>query len=279
MTKQQLSKSAKTNITAILFFAFFISACTSNKTASQSYKERALEKIAVLEKLMAEAGVKSIDVKREETLLWFSKEFLKFADWDEANKDKVEKLFGYYGPYEKDKAKYAEELPDLERQKVVEMLDKGIETLGKILKGKITRRAVNSIEWENIEVGEDELLSNGKPVFLFDYFSKTVGSPLTNTSIYNDHLGAIFHGGENLYPVDHDRAINSFLLKEDGTFDEELMKEVTEIDNSNTGFLLYWNMGIPEWVEKKEPEVRKVARFLQATILTIHWLEMFGAKS
>ncbi len=222
-----------------------------------SYEQEALKKISRLEALMNKAKEKSIDVVREETLLWFSKEFLKFANWDETNKDAVEKLFGYYAQYEKDKEKYAEELPDLERQKVIEMLDKGIENLNLILEGSITRRPVNKIDWQNIEVGEDELLSNGKPVFLFDYFSKTVGSPLTNTNIYNDHLGAIFHGGENLYPVDHDRAINSFLLNEDGTFDEELMKEVTGISNTNVGFLLYWNMGIPEWLEKREPEVRK----------------------
>ncbi|MDQ8201477.1 hypothetical protein [Pelagicoccus sp. SDUM812003] len=58
------------------------------------------------------------------------------------------------------------------------------------------------------------LLINGKPIFLYDYFSKSVGRPLTDDRVYNDHLGAIFHGGENLYPVDHDRAINSFLLNE-----------------------------------------------------------------
>ena len=235
-----------------LFIVFFI-ACNKNVQPEQV----ALNKMNTLETLMEEARGKSIDVAREETLLWFSKEFLKFANWDEANKEAVEKLFGYYGPYKKDKTKYAEELPDLERQKVIEMLDKGIENLKQIINGKIKRRPVNKIDWQNIKVDEDMLLSNGKPVFLFDYFSKTVGSPLTNTSIYNDHLGAIYHGGENLYPVDHDRAINSFLLKEGGTFDEELMKEVTGISDKNVGFLLYWNLGIPEWVEKKEPEVRK----------------------
>ena len=237
-----------------LFVGFiFLHSCTVQLQPEQE----ALKKIEILESLMAEANAKGIDVTREETLHWFSKEFLKFADWDEANKEAVEKLFEYYGPYKKDKTKYAEELPDLERQKVIEMLDKGIEQLKMVLGGKQKRRPVNKIDWQNIEVGDDMLLSNGKPVFLFDYFSKTVGSSLSNSSIYNDHLGAIYHGGENLYPVDHDRAINSFLLKEDGSFDEALMKEVTDISDANVGFLLYWNMGIPEWVEEKEPEVRK----------------------
>lgn len=221
-----------------------------------SNEEIALEKIQKLSDMMDQARTQSIDVLREESLLWFAKEFIKFADWDEAHKPEIEKLFGYYGPYENEKAKYAEELPEFERIKVIEILDKGIATLQQVIDGSIVRPPVNPIEWDNIEVKKDMLLSNGRPVFLFDYFSKSVGIPLTNTDVYNDHLGAIYHGGENLYPVDHDRAINSFLLKEDGTFDEELMKELTMIPNTNTGFLLYWNLGIPEWVEKKEPEVR-----------------------
>ena len=39
----------------------------------------------------------------------------------------------YYGPYEKDKTKYAKELPDLERQKVIEILDKGIGNLKMVI--------------------------------------------------------------------------------------------------------------------------------------------------
>ncbi|MBY6212010.1 glycoside hydrolase family 42 [Microbulbifer agarilyticus] len=216
----------------------------------------ALDKISTLEAQVKKAQVKGLDVTREETTLWFAREFLKFANWDEQNRDAVAYMFGAYAPYEDRKEQLAEELPDFERSKVIEILDASIEELGKVIDGSIKRRPVPKIDWENIEVSDNMLLSNGKPAFLYDYFSKSVGRPLTDTAVYNDHLGAIYHGGENLYPVDHDRAINSFLLKEDGTFDDMLMKEVTDIDPSNVGFLIYWNMGIPEWVEKKEPEVR-----------------------
>ncbi|MER2490781.1 glycoside hydrolase family 42 [Catenovulum sediminis] len=215
------------------------------------------QKISVLTTKMELAKQQGIDVKREETVVWFAKEFLKYADWDEKNETAVEKAFSYYAPY-KDKSKQlAKELPDFERRKVIEILDAGIDELSAVMNGEIKRRAVNPVDWQNIEVADNMLKSNGRPIFLYDYFSKTVGQPLTNKAIYNDHLGAIFHGGENLYPVDHDRAINSFLLKEDGTYDQALLKEVTDIDNSNVGFLIYWNMGIPEWIEKREPEVRK----------------------
>ena len=227
------------------------------KKKELTVEEQAIEKIAVLENVMQEARSKSIDVTREETVLWFAKEFLKFANWDETNKEAIARLFGYELYYEPQKDSLAEILPDFERGKVIQILDKGIDDLGKELRGEIKRRPVNKVDWQNTKAGDNMFVSNGKPIFPYDYFSKTVGQPLTNEKIYNDHLGALYHGGENLYPVDHDRAINSFLLKEDGTFDEELMKELTGIPDTNIGFLYYWGMGIPEWVEKKEPEIRK----------------------
>ncbi|MEP4079546.1 alpha-amylase family protein [Haloferula sp.] len=226
--------------------------------ASADLEQEARSKIEILEGLMADAGEKSLDVTREETRIWFANEFLKFADWDEENIEANEYLFGvYHEPFRSQKKKYAQELPDFERQKVIEILDEGISTLEAVIAGDIVRRPVNKVDWQNIEVADDVLLSNGKPIFLYDYFSKSVGRPLTDTRVYNDHLGAIFHGGENLYPVDHDRAINSFLLKEDGTWDDGLLKEITGISDTNVGFLLFWNGGIPDWVLKKEPEANR----------------------
>lgn len=249
-------KSLITKYFSLLVLLLLVVGCKGEKK-ELTIEEEAIEKEGVLKSLMEEAHAKSIDVTREETILWFSKEFLKFANWDESNKDAVQKLFGYERYYADKKEQMAEELPDFERKKVIQILNKGIDDLKKELQGEIKRRPVNKVDWQNTKAANNMFVSNGKPSFPYDYFSKTVGQPLTNKDVYNDHLGAIFHGGENLYPVDHDRAINSFLLKEDGSFDEELMKELTGIPDTNIGFLIYWSMGIPEWVEEKEPEIRK----------------------
>ena len=220
-------------------------------------EQQARVKLTQLEQMMEQARAKDIDVAREETIVWFAQQFLKFANWDEANPETIERAFSYERYYAQDKVRLAAELPDFERKKVIQILDKGIDDLGRELRGEIKRRPVNKVDWQGTKAGDNMFISNGKPIFPYDYFSKTVGQPLTNTDIYNDHLGALYHGGENLYPVDHDRAINSFLLKEDGTFDQALMKELTDIPDTNIGFLVYWLMGIPEWVEKIEPEIRK----------------------
>ena len=248
-----MSTIKQTTIIRILFFAFsligFVSCGEKNPI-----EEEALNKISKLESLMDKAKTKSIDVTREETTLWFSKEFIKFANWDEAHFEDVEKIFGYYEPFKEDKTKYAQDLPDFERKKVIEILDKGINDLEQLIAGKRTRRPVSKVDWGNIEVEKDMFLSQGKPVFLYDYFSKTVGKQLTNKSIYNDHLGAIYHGGQRLYDVNMDRAINPYIINEDGTFNEKI-ELITEIPDTNVGFMILWNMGMPDWVHKQAPEL------------------------
>ncbi len=239
------------------FIKFVLSCLLLTNIGLAQLKNISQLKIETLETLMEEARNKSIDVTREEALLWFSREFLKFADWDETNKETIVRLFDAYLPYRENKFQAAEELPDFERQKVIDMLDKGIETLQNVLNGRIKRRPVPKLEWGDIIVGENMFLCNGKPVFLYDYFSKSVGIPLTDTRVYNDYLGAIYHGGSRLYKVDQDRAVNPFLLKKDRTFDEARLELIREIPNTNIGFLLFWNSGVPEWILEEEPEVTK----------------------
>lgn len=232
---------------------------TSKKIeATEASAAVARAKIAALRDLMASARAKGIDVKREETLLWFSEKFLDFANWDQAHRDQIAAAFGYYnGEFAERKNYYADKLPEFERSEVNAMLDKGIAEIRQVLAGQVDRPAVNPVDWQNVVKGNNALLSGGRPIFLYDYFSKTVGAPLTDTRVYNDHLGAIFHGGEKLYKANHDRAINTYLLQEDGTYDPDLLRNVTDISPSNIGFLYFWNMGYPDWMERQDPQVGK----------------------
>lgn len=235
-----------------------VDTATEQASVTNVYEQEARARLKTLESMMAEARSKGFDVTREETVVWFSEQFLKFANWDEANPEAIEAAFGYERHFAPNKERLATELPDFERSKVIEILDGGIENLNAVLSGEIVRRPVIKVDWQNTVAGDNMFVdADGKPMFPYDYFSKTVGQPLGHPDIYNDHLGALYHGGENLYPVDHDRAINSFLVNEDGTFDEELLKELTDIPDTNIGYLVAWLMGIPEWVEEKEPEIRK----------------------
>ncbi len=247
----------KISIVFLLYLIGSLISCVNKqkKEISLTLESKALAKISVLESLMNKAKEKSIDVTREETVMWFAKEFIKFANWDEKHQEETEKVFSYYRLYKNDSKEQAAALPDFERKKVIEILDTGIKSLTEVIDGKVKRRPVNKVDWQNIKVENDMFTSNGRPVFLYDYFSKTVGQPLTNKSIYNDHLGAIFHGGSTLYDTNKDRAINPYMLNEDGTFKPENLKLVTDIPNTNVGFMILWNMGMPDWVHKKAPEL------------------------
>lgn len=220
-------------------------------------EEEARKKIVRLQAMIADAKADGHDITREEAVVWYANEFLKFANWDAKNQEAVEYAFSQYRYWAADAKQRAAEVPDFQRREVNNILDKAMTELTAVMEGEVTRRPVHKVDWQNIEVTENLLKSGGKPTFLYDYFSKSVGRPLTDEGVYNDYLGNIYHGGQRLYDVDHDRAINSFLLNEDGTWNEERLSYISEIPDTNVGFLYYWIMGIPEWVERREPEVRK----------------------
>lgn len=233
----------KHNLFAILLL-FFIQGFSVN---AQNLTEEAHKKTAQLEKLMSKASKKGFDVTREETIIWFAKEFLKIAKWDEANIPFIQDSFEKFTPLKGDKAEMAKKLPDFERQKVIEILNKGISDLTMVLNGTIVRRPVAKVNWENIKVEKDQFTSNGKPVFLYDYFSKSMGNPTSDTNIYNDHLGNIDHIG----------GFTPNLLKEDRTFVQNPLNEAINHPDTKIGYLLLWNSSIPQWVKKQDPEVTK----------------------
>ncbi|SIT11623.1 beta-galactosidase [Zobellia uliginosa] len=214
---------------------------------AQDLERKAEKKITRLETLMSKAEREGFDVTREKTIIWFSKEFLKIARWDENNTDFIQSTFEEFKPLKGDKAQMAKDLPNFERKKVVEILDKGIANLTRVMNGTIVRRPVAKVDWENIKVEKDQFTSNGKPVFLYDYFSKSMGNPTLDSNIYNDHLGNIDRIG----------GVTPLLLNEDRTFNQRTLNRIVRHPDTKAGYLLLWNTNIPEWIEKQEPEVTK----------------------
>ncbi|WP_139957014.1 glycoside hydrolase family 42 [Flavicella sediminum] len=214
---------------------------------AQELSKTAKKKITQLEKLMSKAEKKGFDVTREETIVWFSKEFLKIAKWDEKNVTFIQNSFEKFKPLKGDKAEMAKNLPNFERQKVIEILDTGINNLNLVMDGTIIRRPVAKVDWENIIVEKDQFTSNGKPVFLYDYFSKSMGNPTSDSGIYNDHLGNI----------DHISGLTPKLLNEDRTFVQKILNKITNHPDTKVGYALLWSTGIPKWIEKQDPEVTK----------------------
>lgn len=213
----------------------------------QTLKQIALEKIVELEQLISQALAQGIDATREESALWFAKEFLVFADWDEANPEAIENFFAAYSPFKAQKSQYAEELPEFERQQVVNILDEALTNLAKVLAGSVQRRAVNKVDWANVEAQHDQFVSNGKPIFLYDYFSKSMGNATSDPRLYNDHLGN----------VDHLPSINPHWLYKNGSFNTTRTNSMIAHPSSKVGYALLWNSNMPAWMKEQEPEIEK----------------------
>lgn len=61
-------------------FAALVGTTIAQGQAQDSHNLLPLAKLDVLETIIQEAVAQKIDVRREETVVWFAKEFLKFAD-------------------------------------------------------------------------------------------------------------------------------------------------------------------------------------------------------
>ncbi|MHA6483332.1 S-layer homology domain-containing protein [Paenibacillus sp. strain BS8-2] len=198
-------------------------------------KAEAETKLAALEERMAAAKERGIDITREETVQWMSEQFLKFADWDEQHIALNAKLYEQMVLFKGQGDKLANELPDFERMEVIAMLDKAISELQKVLDGEIVRKPVPKMDWNNIALNGSSFETNGKPVFVYDYFSKPLNQSTMDSGLYNDHLGN----------VDHPKALSINFQNPDGTIDMERMKDLTERPNTNIGYLNLWHSGVP----------------------------------
>lgn len=200
-------------------------------------------KITELDSLVSVAKEKDFGTKREELALWVAKNFLIYADWDQANVSKNEILFGRYKDYKADKTDLANELPDRERRDVVKLLDAAILELTEVIKGKVVRRDVPMIDWENIKRGEDQLTCNDNPVFLFDYFSKSQGTSTTNQAVYNDYLGNI----------DHPNCISCHYLNSDYSIQNGRLNSINK-ESVKFGYTMLWHKPLAAW-QKSIPQV------------------------
>lgn len=219
----------------ILFILLFSFLAFANVCAA-SLKEQAEAKVIELEGLIEQAENKALDAEREKLALWVATEFIKFADWDEANKSLNEQLFAGFGPYAANKTQMAENLPDQERTDLIQVLNTAIEELTEVINGTVVRRAAVVPDWHNIAQGEDELVSNGKAVFLYDYFSKSFGVDGDDPDVYNDYLGN----------VDKTLSISSHYVNENMSAVKWRMDKLNK-SYDRVGYSLFWHKPLAAW--------------------------------
>ncbi|GKX28209.1 hypothetical protein SH1V18_06890 [Vallitalea longa] len=218
----------------------------------KSIESEARVKLLLLKELAKQAEDEGYDTERENCTIWMSEQFLEFADYDDLHIKENKYLFDCAPMYKtEDTKKLANELPNYERSEVLKMLEKSINDLQDVISGKNVRKTVNKVDWDNIMVKDDQFYnSNGKPVFLYDYFSKAHGADQDDPNLYNDYLGNIAH------PL----CMSAYLSKkENGGLTDKAYSDIIEYENKylpmkdNIGYMMLWHSGkvIPEWFINK----------------------------
>lgn len=206
------------------------------------------QKIQDFEKLVAEAESKGFDIEREKGVIWFAKEFAKYADWDDENIEVNQRMFALisnYRPDGKNAQDLAEELAGFERTEIINMIDDATDELNAVIAGEIVRRDVRMVDWEGIEHKGSNFYSNGKPVFLHDYFSKPLDMPTDDPTLFNDYLGNIINPA----------SINpSFVSDDNGTPVQSKYDNLRRSDSKAAGYQILWHDPAPAWAVDKYGE-------------------------
>lgn len=223
--------SCKCNYLFMRIIPILIGLLVSFGLSAQPLKEQALAKIDTLNELISIAESNNLDATREKSRVRTAEIFLDFADWDEANVGTNTSLFGMAHGF-KDKPEYwASLLADFERNEVILLLEDAIEVLQNIIDGTYQRRPAIQLNWSEIDLEGDQLIQDGKPVFLLDYTWKPGIKRLTD-----------YHGnkdGFGIYP--------SWVLDSEGTINSNRMGQLLEKENGRVGFVFFGNENPNAW--------------------------------
>ncbi|OHX63956.1 T9SS type A sorting domain-containing protein [Flammeovirga pacifica] len=218
------------------FFTIILSLVFSFNSIGQSLEQLVEAKIDSLETLILEANKQQIDTQKEEMIVFTAKLFLDFAKVDEQSISENKNYYAEHPLYKEEAQKLAEDLPDFERQKTLELLDETVAHIHQVLSKDIIRKETTEINFSNIQLNNNHLTQNGKTVFLMDY----VWKPEDVSDDTKKYCGA--YGSEYISP--------SF-INEDFTYKKWTYDKVANNNNQNIGAVFIDNNNIPAWAYEK----------------------------
>jgi beta-galactosidase len=219
----------------ITFFTLLLSGSLAAQTTEKDVKD----KMSLLKTEIKKAQSKKINTLKEETALRTAEIFLDYAKWDEDNFETNKKSFSLVNAFKNEADKYAQMLPEFERKEMATMLDDATTELKQIADGKIKRLPTPHVDWSKTDVRKDEITFAGKPVFLADWTWKPSGKK------YNE-----FHGNQDGYFL-----TPTYVINENGDVNPQKIKEITNKENGNMGFIFFNHTTTPDWAKKKYPEI------------------------
>lgn len=220
-----------------LFFALTLSITLVN-AKSNNIEQQAKDKMTELSILIKKAETKGINTLKERTALRTAELFMGYATWDEANIETNTKHFSKVARYKKEADKYANLLPDFEREEILKMMNTSIFELSRVINGEIIRRPSPQIDWSKISIEEDQVLYEGSPVFLTDWTWKP------SADNYTEYFGAM--DGYFITPS---------VVLPDGVISERTISELKSKETGKAGMIFLNHASLPQWAKDQDPTV------------------------
>ena len=219
-------KSFKTTFFIVLIFLLV-------QNSFAQLEQTALAKITNLNTLITQAENKGLDVLKEKLALRTAEVFLEFANWDENNIAENTSYFELVNIYKDNATQMAINLPDFERSEVILMLDEAIATINEVIAGTIVRKSAPIIDWKNININNNQVLSDGKPVFLSDYTWRPSTEKLNN-----------FFGNKDGYFMTPGDVADA-----NGTIKTNVINELNAKADGNFGSVFINHKNPPQWAK------------------------------
>ncbi|MCL7754615.1 beta-galactosidase [Polaribacter sp. Z022] len=203
--------------------------------AHAQLEQTAITKINELKAKITQAENAGLDVFKEKLTVRTAEVFLEFANWDENNIAENTSHFELVTRYKDNAAQMAADLPDFERSEVILMLDEAIATINQVIAGTIVRKPVPNIDWENISIKGNIVLSNNTPVFLSDYTWRPSTTQLNG-----------FFGDKDGYFM-----TSSDVADAQGNIKTNVINELQSKPNGKFGSVFLNHKGPPQWALDK----------------------------
>ncbi|WP_366184324.1 beta-galactosidase [Flavobacterium ovatum] len=245
----------KTNSTAyftVFFMCLFVQQITYaqrvpkiNIEDFKGTEEDAVKKIDTLEILISKAETEGLDVTKEKMTISTAKIFLLYANWDENNKELNEPLLKTIQSFHQTTAaNLAEHLATFERSEVIMMVEEAISTVKAIINGDVIRRSIPIIDWSKVSVVKNELIENGKPVFLNDYTWKPGSASTYNLNEYLGNLSTFY-------------TAPSHVANESGAIASYILNDLNSKPSGTIGGVFIGQTSVPNWLKTKYPTINK----------------------
>lgn len=197
---------------------------------------KARETLSTLIALMEDDG---IDVEKEKMTLYTADIFLKWADWDAQHPDILQSHYSESGQIDiEEAAELAAWLPNFEREGARDIMQEAIDRLKKMRRESLVRRPGILVDYSRVDVSNQNLTQDGKPVFLADYTWKPLDPEFTR------YYGAM--DGHYIAPN---------FIQEDGSPRAYVYQQAQEQQETTIGAAFLSQNAIPNWIKENYPEI------------------------